>query len=79
MLTRRINLLPYESLQSAVHCIGNVNVALGTHRDEVGFAEFTQALAGLPGGRENLTVQIQPEKLPRETIRHVNVLAADLK
>jgi hypothetical protein len=34
---------------------------------------------GFPYGGENLLIQIQPQKLARETVDHVNVLAADVE
>src|SRR4051812_39638800 len=77
----RSRLFLHELLHRAIHGIGNVNVALGAHGNEVRLAEFSPGArsAWLSNRSENFSLQVHLQKLPRETVDHIDVLFADVQ
>src|SRR5215475_5760460 len=72
-------LLLNELLHCPVHGIRNVDVALGAYSDKMSLAELAHAISRLAHGGQDVAVQIQPQKLPRESIHHVNVFRSDVQ
>src|SRR5581483_9754560 len=70
-----------ELLHGAIDGIGDVDLTLGAHGDEVGFAELAPCprRSWLAHGGQDLSIQVQPQQLAGESIDHIDVLAADIK
>src|SRR5579862_3932922 len=68
-------------LHRAIHGIGHIDLALGTHGDEVGFSELAPSArcSRFADRREDFAVQVEAEHLAGESIDHDDFLLADLQ